>query len=485
MKRALFISQKNHEGPAYLHIAELLRSSIKNGQLRPGEKLPSLREIAERLKTHRHTVMAAFHELISEGWIESEQRKGYSVTRELPSTFFPTQKAQHSVAPSSRNYRIVRETTLEHRNAHLSDSCKYNFQSGLADLRLFPLDEFRSHLNEGLKRQKKKLLNYSSPVGHPSLLIQIEQYLRRVRGIVGRSILVTHGSQEGIFLLAQALLKPGDGVGVETLGYPPAWDAIRSTGAKLFPVEIDNKGIIPENFEKLLKKNTIRLLYTTPLHQYPTTITMPMERRMKIYEIAKKYDCLILEDDYDHEFHYRSNPLPPLAAEDPEGIVLYVSTFSKILFPSSRIGFVAVPPVLLPHLSGLKRMLSRQNGTILQEAVARWMEEGGFERHLRRMRRTYHERRDVLIDCIEKEIRKGKPLTFYVPDGGMAVWLDVGVDTEKVSELAGKKSIYVNPAYPYDFKRRPGSHLRLGFANQNPQEIRGGMELLLNQCLLA
>lgn len=467
-------------GPAYLHIADLLRNSIREGILEPGEAIPSLRVIAEKIGTHRHTVMSALHELVSEGWLESHERKGYRVTTELPSSFFLTKRApKPPIVKKTAALKIARTVSQEEVWSKAVPECKYNFRSGLGDLRLFPVDEFRTHLNDGLKRNPTRLLSYGDPIGHPALLVELEKYLRRVRGITGRKLVVTHGSQEGIFILAQILLNPGDGVAVERLGYPPAWDAFRCAGAQLVPVKIDAKGILPDSFEQAVKSKKIRLLYTTPLHQYPTTVTMPMERRVKIYEIARKYDCLILEDDYDHEFHYRSNPLPPMAAEDPDGRILYVSTLSKILFPSARIGFMAVPEALLSTVSNFKKMMSRQNETILQEAVARWMSEGGFERHLRKMRRTYHERRDVMVSVVEEVMRKDKSIDFQAPDGGMAVWVGGKKKSGPVSETLLKKGLFAPPESFYTMDKEEGTHFRLGFANQTPAEIKAGMEIFL------
>src|SRR5262249_47250795 len=152
---------------------------------------------------------------------------------------------------------------------------------------------------------------------------EVESYLRRVRAVTGREIIVTNGSQQGIFLAAQALIGPGEPVAVERMGYRPAWEAFRAAGGRLVPVDVDSEGADPDSLAKLLRKPRPRLLYLTPLHQYPTTVTLPIARRLRIYELCAQHGVPVLEDDYDHEFHYRSQPLAPMASRDPEGLVIY------------------------------------------------------------------------------------------------------------------------------------------------------------------
>lgn len=364
----------------------------------------------------------------------------------------------------------------------LEKNALYSFKGGLADLSIFPIEEFRRCMNDSIKRAGNKLLNYADPEGLPSLLKEVDSYLRRMRGISDRSLIITNGSQEAIFITAQMLLKEDSHVGIDRFGYLPAWEALKIAGGKLVPLEMDEKGILPEAFEKAIQKFKLKLLYLTPLHQYPTTLTMPVSRRKQIYDLAVKYRVPILEDDYDHEFHYRSQPLPPMASEDPYEIIIYISTFSKILFPSSRIGYLAIPNSLKGPFTHFRKVVSRQNESILQDAVARWMREGGFERHLRKMRRVYEGRRNAIVECILKIQAEGYPVSVNIPDGGMAVWMDTGEDSEKVTERAAKLGVVVDPESKYKLDKSVGTHLRLGFANQTEAQIVAGMKIL-KRCL--
>lgn len=473
--RELTLTVASSTRPLYLKIADAVRGSIQSGQITPGEILPSTRSLGRDLKTHRLTVMSAFNELVAEGWLAVSARRGYRVNESLPSGFFePMRISAGRRQGRPHRWRLVRGA----EPAAPVPVVRYAFKSGHADLRLFPHTEFKSCVVDALRLSRGKVLEYGDPSGHPPLIGELKAYLRRIRAVSDREIVVTHGSQEAIYLAAQLLIKPGDAVAVERLGYPPAWEALKAAGARLVPIDIDGEGIEPDSFASAIKRHQLRLLYTTPLHQYPTTVTLPVSRRLRIYELASRADVPILEDDYDHEFHYRSQPLAPLASQDPDERVIYVSTFSKVLFPSARIGFMAVPRALASPLASYRRIVSRQNETVLQDALARWMRAGGFERHLRKMRRRYDERRICIADSLTRARKAGLPLQWRTPDGGMAIWVDVGVDADRFAARAAKTGVYVQSGSFYSMNKSPSRHIRFGFANQAPAEIERGMELL-------
>lgn len=477
----LHLSIPRDERPSYLRIADGLRQAIQSGRLTPGERLPSCRRLAVMLSVHRHTVTAAADELVAEGWLQGGERRAHRVAAVLPSEFFRSrtgQSAPHGLKPLK--WRLVRHARPTEVGNPGRKDCRYSFAGGVPDLRLFPYDDFRACLAQSLRQAPAGLAGYGDPAGHPKFIEQLSLYLRRVRALTGRRILVTHGSQEGMFLVAQLLLRPGDKVAVDELGFPPAWDAFRAAGAGLVPVRLDASGMVPDALEAAVRREPVRLIYLTSHHQYPTTVTLPIERRLRIYDLASRNGIPIIEDDYDHEFHFRSHPIAPLASNDPCGLVIYTSTLSKIMFPSMRLGFLAVPETICEPLANLRAVVTRQNNIFLQDAVARWIENGGFERHLRRMRRIYQERRDTLVDALSTGRSAGLPLEWSVPDGGMALWLDCGVSSDAVTREARKRKVLVTPESHYRFAgTRGGTHLRLGYASQTPQEIRAGARLLL------
>jgi GntR family transcriptional regulator / MocR family aminotransferase len=463
--------------PKYLQLAEALRAAIRRGRIVPGEILPSSRDLARQFGYHRHTVMAALAELEAEGWVESHEKRHCRVVGTLPSTFLrPMKSGTPHLQFSPRPPAPARSLAIG--DYRPQPKAKHSFPSGYPDPRLFPLRELKSHLQDAMR--SRDILLYGDPRGEARLLQQVATYLRRARGITGREVLVTHGSQEAIFQIAQLLIRPGDCVAVEALGYPPALEALRFAGGRLQPLRVDSEGLVVEDLERLLRRQRVRLLYLTPLHQYPTTTTLSAERRLRLYELAYRHGVYLLEDDYDHEFHYTSQPVAPLASFDPGEIVCYVSTFSKILFPSARLGFMAVPRGLAGELAKLKRISSRQNEPLLQTAIASWMQEGGFERHLRRVRRTYAERLESMEKNLQRHRAAGREISWKSPGGGMALWLNVHRNSTLLAERAMRAGALVNPERSYRCDGKDGEHLRLGFTGQTPEENVAGLEALFS-----
>lgn len=471
--KELRLNLTSSSAPKYQQLADAIRSAIRQGRVRPGEALPSSRELARRYSMDRHTVMNAIGELEAEGWVRAHEKRHYEVNETLPSAFLrPQSTLQKQIAVQQTSYRFARSSRV---GEYIPVSrFGHSFPSGFPDLRLFPMKEFKSHFYDALRSRKS--LGYGDPAGDEGLISQIEMYLRRVRNIDNREVIITHGSQEAIFFLAQLLIQPGDSVAIEALGYPPAAEALKFAGAKLIAIPVDADGLCVDRLEKILAKTRIRLLYVTPLHQYPTTVTLTASRRLKLYELACKHDFLILEDDYDNEFHYVSQPVAPLASFDPAGRILYVSTLSKVLFPSARLGFMSVPKPVALEVARLKRISSRQNEQLLQVAIGRWMKSGGFEKHLRKMRRTYEERCDSMHETLLAIQRSHPQISWRKPDGGMALWLNTAGDSAKLAERAARAGILVMPEANFRMDGGPGTHLRLGFSAQTPAENKAGLQ---------
>jgi GntR family transcriptional regulator/MocR family aminotransferase len=469
----LNLTLENADLPKHQRLSDAIRIAIKRGKLKPGEVLPSTRNMAESYHMNRHTVMNALGTLEAEGWITSHEKKHYLINEALPDKFLlPSKKIVENFVAEETNYHFARKADIGH---YSNDRVyKHAFLSGFPDIRLFPMKQFKSVVYDSLK--KTSLLDYGDPAGLQELRQEISHYLRRMRSLDKRSIVVTNGSQEAIFLLAQLLIKPGDIVAVEALGYPPAIEALKFAGAKIVSIKIDAEGMDIDDLAIKMKKYKIKMIYSTPLHQYPTTVTLSAGRRLALYELALKYKTYILEDDYDHEFHYEASPTAPLASFDPAGIVLYVSTFSKILFPSARVGFMAVPEKIADEIAKLKRISSRQNEHLLQASIAGWMKSGEFEKHLRKMRRIYHERRDAIIMELNAHKENVPELYWVNPDGGMALWLDIKTNSTIVAEKALKHSIYVTPEKKFRLDGKDGSRLRLGFTGQTPEENALGLK---------
>lgn len=425
--------------------------------------LPSTRALAGQLEVHRHTVSRALDDLVAEGWLDSEPGRGYRVVATAVQEIEPVQvswpqfKVAEGLAPR--------------------EDGEYRFPSGLPDLRLFPDKEFFKHLRAQLRTDKPAaLLGYSDPAGSLRFRQQLQTYLARMRGVRRGQVVVTHGSQEAIFLLGQLFGKAERRtIAVEELGYRPAWDALSLSGAELVGIPVDEEGLVVDKLEELAEREPPALLYLTPLHQYPTTVSLSVRRRRQLLALISRYEIPVIEDDYDHEFHYSGRPHLPLAGEDDSGLVVYVSTFSKLVYPSARLGFCVVGPELLGPLCRLKRCTTRQNDLLLQEAMAAWMEEGGLERHLRRMRKIYGERREIMC-----EILGSAGMKFVKPNGGMSLWVELGVDSDEVVRQAAALGLPLRPGSAYSLDSdRVVRNLRLGFASSTEEEMLEGLALLV------
>ncbi len=463
-------------------IADALRQAIKQGQVAPTEALPSARQLAKQLLVNRHTVMAAFAELVAQGWVEVKPRSGYQVVEHLP--IQSSQAVGKVVSKQGRfNWQFRSKSSLPTLKTKKAGEYLYNFSGGQPDIRQFPFDEFKGYFSQVCQRPAIEQLSYGESQGEATLIEQISIYLRRVRSIKNKEVMICNGSQEALFMVSQLLLQHGDKVAVEQLGYPPAWAAFKSTGAELVAIKQDNKGIIPEHLAQALAKGGIKLIYLTPLHQYPTTVTLDITRRMQIYQLAAQYGVAIIEDDYDHEFHFNSQPNAPLAADDPLGLVIYISTFSKLMFGGARIGYVVANDELIRQLAAYKMLINHKSNVLVQHAVAKWMQQGGFEAHLRRMTRLYHKRRDFMVKILAEYQQQGLPIKFISPAGGMALWLDTGKSIIGLKEKLLLKDVYLQTEIEFNLvKDLPEDNyrfIRLGFAAMNEAEVKQGLQTIM------
>lgn len=462
----------------YLKIANAIREAIKNGNASTGESLPSARTLATQLAVNRHTIMSAYHELEAQGWVESKERQGYSVAQTLPIYHSQKDNDKLNEANSKHQWRLVK-TSNNSLQRQASDYL-FNFAGGNPDIALFPFNEFRSYVNEAMSRPLINELNYGNNNGFPAFITEVSTYLRRVRAIADKDIIVVNGSQEALYIISQILLKTGDKVAVESLGYRPAWNALENAGAELIGVKQTKDGIDVEHLEQLFKQHKLRLLYLTPLHQYPTTTTLPAAQRIKIYHLARQYNVPIIEDDYDHEFHYDSQPLAPMAANDPAGLVIYLSSFSKIMFPGIRLGIIAVDKTLVPDIISYRTMINHKANVVLQDAVARWMKDGAFERHLRKATRIYQKRRQCMVETLNSFIAEGIKLDFTVPPGGMTLWVNVGGNAKEIATAARDNNIFLLAENAFHLAQESDENkfIRLGFAGQSEDKIKQGLLLL-------
>jgi GntR family transcriptional regulator/MocR family aminotransferase len=334
---------------------------------------------------------------------------------------------------------------------------------GLVDVRLAPWQDFARAYRRVLARPSSPL-RYGDPRGHAGFRAAIAAMVTASRGVVcePEQVLVTRGSQMAVALFARSVLRPGDVVAVEALGYPPAWAALREAGAELVPIAVDDRGLVVDALAELARRRRVRAVYVTPHHQYPTTVTLSAAQRIALLALAHRHGIAILEDDYDHEFHYDGRPVLPLASADARGVVVYVGTFSKVLAPGLRTGFVVAPSALIDRMAGARVLVDRQGDHALEAALAELLEEGTLERHIRRVRRIYRARRDAFVDDVARLF--GDRLTMNVPSGGTAVWAHVrGIDVDAWALAALAAGVPFQSGRRFSLTGTSRSHARLGF----------------------
>ena len=455
------------DGPRFLAIARALSDDIRRGVHVAGARLPSSRTLARDLGVHRNTVLAALAELEAQGWITTAPARGTFVSAALPAASAPTRAPRSGVGFALPPVPITARAFWPRRRGVIA------LDGGVPDPRGFPVDALARAWRRVVRRHAGTLLSYGPPEGHPALRAALAALVRTLRAVpaTAEHVLVTRGSQMALDVCARALLRPGDRVAVEALGYRPAWDALTLAGAELVPIAVDGDGLDDVALARAHARAPLRAVYTTPHHQYPTTVTMTAARRLALLALARRHRWAIFEDDYDHEFHYDGRPVTPLAADDPEGHVVYIGTLSKVLAPGLRLGFVVAPPPVIAQLATWRAAMDRQGDQPMEAAVAELIEDGELERHMRRMRVAYQARRDALVDALHA--RLAGVLTVAAPRGGISLWATVapGVDPAAWATACAAQQVMIAPGARYTFDGHEPGALRLVFAPHTPAEL--------------
>jgi GntR family transcriptional regulator/MocR family aminotransferase len=454
--------------PLSVQIARGLAARIRAGALAPGAPVPSSRSLARALSVHRNTVLAAYGELEAEGWIATVAARGTFVSRELPARP-PRRLAPLPHAPAARaGFELP---PAPEAGVQTVGPGVLQLLGGTPDPRLFPAAALARAYRRALRRREH--LAYGEAQGHPRLRAALAAMLGEARGLGVRpeGLLVTRGAQMALGLAARALLPAGAAVAVEALGYRPAWEAFRLAGARLVPIRVDERGLDVDALAAAVGPERLRGVYLTPHHQYPTTVTLSPGRRLALLDLARRERLVVLEDDYDAEFHYEGRPVAPLASADPGGVVVYVGTLSKVLAPGLRVGFLAGPTDAVARAAAHRYFLDRQGDLALEAALAELFEEGEAQRHVWRTRRLYAARRDALAAALRAELEGA--LDLRPPPGGMAFWCRVaaGLDAEDWARRALGVGVAVQAGRQFGFDGRPRPFLRLGFARLDEREL--------------
>lgn len=462
--------------PLYMQLSNQIIDLIKKQILAPKTKLPSSRVLAERLDVHRKTVVACYEELTLQGWIESIPKKGTYVLGSLPilvqqridkSSSFGL-KDQPGFSFISRQ-ELVKKPDVKNKKGmiHLND--------GIPDVRLTPIDEIaRTYRRICSRKSIFQNLSYGSAHGNNTLREVLVDYLNSTRGLhlKKENVLITRGSQMGIYLSSQLLIKKEDWVIVGNTNYSAADTTFLCSEARLVKVGVDEDGILTAEIEKLCKRKPIKAVYVTSHHHHPSTVVLSAERRIHLLNLAQEYGFAIIEDDYDFDFNYNRTPILPLASHDVSGNVIYIGSFCKAVAPVFRIGYLVASKDFVDEASKLRGIIDRQGDAILELTFADFLKSGDLDRHIRKVMKIYKQRRDLFCTLLKKELEDH--VQFEIPIGGMAVWckLNANYPWERISKLAIKYKLDISPRLYYSQVDKNHGYLRMGFAKHKPSEIR-------------
>ncbi len=465
--------------PLHLQLYRGLREAILSGRLKPGRRIPATRTMAEELAISRTTVLTAVRRLMVEGFLEARVGAGTWVSESIREELLGARDAEPppdiEKSPGSRLASRGRALASLRGATPAPEDAPRPFQVGIPALDAFPWEDWARLVRKRLRLADHGALAYGPNEGFGPLRRAIAEHVGISRGVACEpdQVLVVSGSQAGLTLLCQTCLDPEDGAWVEDPGYPGVRGALAAAGARAVPVPVDERGLQVPTGERAAPE--ARLAYVTPSHQFPLGVTMSLPRRLALLDWARRAGAWVVEDDYDAEYRYAGKPLMSLQGLDGGRRVIYLGTFSKTLFPALRLGFLVLPPDIVGAVAAARSFFDQHPPTLLQAALADFLDEGRFARHVRRMRDIYAARRDALLSALQGEL--GGLLRPFSSHTGLhcAVRFTEPLEDGAVADEAREEGLDVLPlsAYSRGDASGDGSHgLVLGFGSTPEAMIR-------------
>jgi GntR family transcriptional regulator/MocR family aminotransferase len=478
----LLIIQRNFDrsaaGSLHAHLYQVVRRLVFEGELPGGTQLPSSRLLAEALGLSRHTVSTAVEGLVAEGYLTGRPGSGTYVS----SQFSRGREADGLVSDSapltsSRGLTMIASPRSPFTWKSGGDGPPLAFRMGLPAVDVFPTRAWQTALTLAWQDVSAGRLGYQEPNGLMALREWVTSYLGASRGLACRpeQVVIVGGSQGALDLCFRVLLDPGDVVAMEDPGYLGARAASRAAGAGIAAIPVDGDGLDVGQLRRVLPRP--RAVYVTPTHQFPLGVTMSLSRRLALTRWAASAGAWIVEDDYDSEHRYGGRPFDPLAVLDHTGRTIYIGTFSKVMFPSLRLGYLVLPPGLIDVFEAAQLSAEVHRPVLEQQALVRFMEAGHFSRHLRRTKELYAERRDTLLT--EARSRLSGLLDVHPAQAGLHLFGSLPRDADDIAlaELAARGGVDVWPLSIHAVKDDRKGFL-LGYGGTPAEEIPAGIERL-------
>lgn len=464
--------------PLATQIYGQIRQAILDGRLTRGAKLPSSRDLARQLGVSRNTVLVAYERLVAEGYLDAATGSGTFVSTALSADADVETPADESSPVESDRHLSSFARRLRHPQPIVPRrDLPYDFRPGVPELADFPIDTWRRIATRQLRSLSRSLAYYGDTAGLWELRRAIAQYLGYSRAVACRAddLIITSGTQQALDLIARVTIEPGrDTVAVEEPGYPAALAVFRAMGARVVPTPVDVSGIRVDAIPP-----EARLIYVTPSHQFPLGVTLSLARRRALLQHAVQHGSIVIEDDYDSEFRYDTRPLDSLQGLDRGGsVVIYVGSFSKVLFPGLRLGYIVAPPSLRPALLAAKWITDRHTEAFEQHVMATFINEGHFTRYLRRMQRSYAARRAALLEAV----RRWAPWIEPLPSSAglhLTGLVPPGLPVEELTSRAAATGVGIYSIALF-YHQAGLDGLMFGFGACTPTDINEGIRRLAN-----
>ncbi|HEY1904370.1 MAG TPA: PLP-dependent aminotransferase family protein [Terracidiphilus sp.] len=478
----IFSIDRSDPSPLHKQIYDRYRSAILRGDFRPGEQILSSREFASELCVSRFPVLNAYAQLLAEGYIESRVGAGTFVSASLPEQQMsvPQPFSRSPAAPSGPRPVSRRSSLYPPVSNSLVHRGWGSFGVHQPALDQFPFPIWSSLVARHSRNPHVRAIHRIDPRGAERFRSAICDYLRTARGVHCSldQILIVSGSQQALDITARVLLDPGNSVWVEEPGYSLQRTVLAAAGARLIPVPVDDEGM--EVAQGIKRAPKARAAFVTPSHQYPLGSTMCASRRIQLLNWAHSAGAWIVEDDYDSEFRYESLPIASMHGLDRNARVIYIGTFSKVLFPSLRLGYIVIPADLVDRFLAVRHAMDIFPPYLHQEVMADFIIEGHFTRHIRKMRQVYKQRRSILIESLAREFPAHGGFQVHGVEAGMhlAMTLPPGLDDKEISTRAARSRLWLWPLSPSYNSCAPRHGFILGFGSSLPAQIPRAVRLM-------
>jgi GntR family transcriptional regulator/MocR family aminotransferase len=480
-------SQSTH--PLHRQLYDEIRRSILSGRLARGQRVPSTRSLSESLGISRATVTLSYETLLSEGYLEALTGSGTYVCRRLPEEMLraknPAGKAK--VTSPKGPSKATNYKKLSKYGGHLRDKPWFSYGGDEPEIQFsfgrpaydqFPIREWQQLYNIHLKQFKLSDLDCpSNAAGYRPLREAIANYLSRARAVTcsADQIIIVNGSQQAIDIVTRVIVDRGDSVGIEEPGYIGARKAFEVQGAQLIPLRVDKEGLVVSNLHSMAN---LKLVYVTPSHQFPTGVVLSLARRLELLNWAEKTGTFVIEDDYDSEYRYKGRPIPALAGLEHHDTVIYIGTFSKVLFPSLRLGYLVVPPALVDVFTRAKWLSDRHTPLLEQQVLTDFINQGHLERHIRRMRNLYEEKRKGVVTALQAAF--GNTISILGDNAGINVLVRIESENSDEEVVARAKALGVGIVSTKNFYVNEGTkgEFLLNYGSLSEEALHMGIERL-------